>query len=359
MPVAAALRAAGQWDLDHPRDFDADEWWYRCRFTSPAAEPTRGFVSTVSPRSPTCGSTVRTSCRSDNMFLAHAVDVSGVLAADNELFLRFRALAPLLAARRPRPDGARGWSRISSSAGTARRCSAACLAGVRQWRRSGRGVPILLEPGVPASRRRGGHSHALEGDDGRRRAVDSPDRCRGDSPVGTLARRVSRAARSRLQQMPTDGRVSGDRSNCRTPSDGGRTRTVATALSGPGCRSTWRTATSDSISVASAFGRLKSIVTRMARVSASSSTALPVFCRGACWTPLDRGPARCRRRRLSRRARTLARRRHEHAARRRHDGLRDRRLLRPLRRARASSSGRTSCSPTWTTRRRRGVRCMR
>src|SRR6476660_1874901 len=34
MPAAAALRAAGRWDLDRPRDFDAEDWWYRCRFSA-------------------------------------------------------------------------------------------------------------------------------------------------------------------------------------------------------------------------------------------------------------------------------------------------------------------------------------
>src|SRR5215813_13386522 len=35
MPVAAALRDAGRWSLDESRDFDADDWWYRCRFAAP------------------------------------------------------------------------------------------------------------------------------------------------------------------------------------------------------------------------------------------------------------------------------------------------------------------------------------
>ena len=48
MPAAAALRAAGRWDLDHPRDFDADDWWYRCRFAAPDA----GDTSSTSLRGP-------------------------------------------------------------------------------------------------------------------------------------------------------------------------------------------------------------------------------------------------------------------------------------------------------------------
>ena len=35
MPVAAALATAGLWSLDGPpRDFDAECWWYRCRWRS-------------------------------------------------------------------------------------------------------------------------------------------------------------------------------------------------------------------------------------------------------------------------------------------------------------------------------------
>ena len=36
MTAAAALRAAGRWDPDTTRDFDAEDWWYRCRFEGSA-----------------------------------------------------------------------------------------------------------------------------------------------------------------------------------------------------------------------------------------------------------------------------------------------------------------------------------
>src|SRR5262245_46332886 len=36
LPVAAALAAAGDEDLEQSRDLDANDWWYRCRFSSPS-----------------------------------------------------------------------------------------------------------------------------------------------------------------------------------------------------------------------------------------------------------------------------------------------------------------------------------
>ena len=41
--------------------------------------------------------------RSESMFVASAVGVRGLLGADNTLTIRFHALAPLLASKRPRP----------------------------------------------------------------------------------------------------------------------------------------------------------------------------------------------------------------------------------------------------------------
>jgi beta-mannosidase len=103
MPVAASLRAAGKWALDHSRDFDAEDWWYRCRFASPDAGPRsrlrfRGLATVVDVW--LNGTHI---LRSDSMFVENMVDVGGILRDDNELLLRFHALGPLLAGRRPRP----------------------------------------------------------------------------------------------------------------------------------------------------------------------------------------------------------------------------------------------------------------
>ena len=103
-PVAAALRDAGQWDIDQTRDFDADDWWYRCRFVADDAAPARlrfGGLATVAD----AWLNGRHVLRSDNMFVEHVVDAAPFLRpGHNELVLQFHALTPLLASapRRPR-----------------------------------------------------------------------------------------------------------------------------------------------------------------------------------------------------------------------------------------------------------------
>lgn len=103
MTVAAALREAGQWDIDQSRDFDAEDWWYRCRFPLiQPAEPVRlrfGGLATVAD----AWLNGRHILHSDSMFIAHSVSIERWLSAENELILRFHALTPLLASRRPRP----------------------------------------------------------------------------------------------------------------------------------------------------------------------------------------------------------------------------------------------------------------
>jgi beta-mannosidase len=113
--VAGALRRAGAWDFERPRDFDARDWWYRTRFTARAAgAQARG--------TPLVEETEHTVLRfeglatvaevwlngvkvleTDNMFRAYELDVGGALRDVNELAIRFRSLAALVKARRGRP----------------------------------------------------------------------------------------------------------------------------------------------------------------------------------------------------------------------------------------------------------------
>jgi beta-mannosidase len=107
--VAQCLRAANLWSLDSPaRRFDAEDWWYRLRFGLPprgpdaaAARIVLGFdgLATIAD----VWLNGKPLLSSDNMFLAHEKSIEDVLEDDNELFIRFRALDRLLQAKRPRP----------------------------------------------------------------------------------------------------------------------------------------------------------------------------------------------------------------------------------------------------------------
>lgn len=104
--AASALSGAGQWSLDTPRDFDADDWWYECQFERPAGLPDAGRWNLTFEGLATLadvwlnGTRVLTSA---NMFLRHEVDVTAELAARNTLTIRFRSLKAELGQRRPRP----------------------------------------------------------------------------------------------------------------------------------------------------------------------------------------------------------------------------------------------------------------
>ncbi len=107
MSVAAALRELKQWSLDGPvRRFDAEDWWYRLVFDAlPATGQERiilGFDGLATLAQVWLnGNELLTSA---NMFVAHEVDVSRVLKAiGNELLIRFSALDGQLAVRRKRP----------------------------------------------------------------------------------------------------------------------------------------------------------------------------------------------------------------------------------------------------------------
>src|SRR5580765_3317735 len=146
MPAAAALRGCGRWDLENPRDFDADDWWYRCTFTADCAGPVRlrfEGLATVAD----VWLNGRHILHSESMFVAHDVGIPGGLRGENLLALRFHALTALLRTRRPRPkwrarlvshQGLR-WYRTSLLG----RMPAWCppVAPVGPWR------PILIETG--------------------------------------------------------------------------------------------------------------------------------------------------------------------------------------------------------------------
>ena len=103
--AASALRAAGAAAGPTPSRLDGVDWWYRCRFQAiPPAAGRRLMLCFDGLATVTDvwlnGEAI---LHAESMFVGHGVDVTARLRADNELVLRFAALDSLLAARRPRP----------------------------------------------------------------------------------------------------------------------------------------------------------------------------------------------------------------------------------------------------------------
>jgi beta-mannosidase len=106
-PVAAVLRQLGQWSLDgSPRRFDAEDWWYRLRFNlsghKPDGNTILGFDGLATLAEVWLNGERLLS--SNNMFIEHQLPVGKRLLADaNELVICFGALDSYLAQRRSRP----------------------------------------------------------------------------------------------------------------------------------------------------------------------------------------------------------------------------------------------------------------
>ena len=100
--VAAALGA----DADRPADYDADDWWYRVRFAAPA--PVEGARYRLRFDGLATLAQVWLNgepiLASRNMFVARHADVTRLIAGDNELVIRFASLEhAALARKRARP----------------------------------------------------------------------------------------------------------------------------------------------------------------------------------------------------------------------------------------------------------------
>lgn len=102
--VAQALQASGEWSFSHPRDFDMQDFWYRCNFPGPAQN---GSLFILRLHGLATHAEVwlngKSLLQSDNMFVRHSLDISGHIRPENELCIVFRALNSALENRRPRP----------------------------------------------------------------------------------------------------------------------------------------------------------------------------------------------------------------------------------------------------------------
>jgi len=103
--AASSLRQLGLWSVESlHQDFDTNDWWYRLRFRVDAVsdesiELCFGGLATVAD----AWLNDTPILHSENMFRHHHCNVGALLRDDNELLIRFAAIAPLLALKRPRP----------------------------------------------------------------------------------------------------------------------------------------------------------------------------------------------------------------------------------------------------------------
>ena len=103
VPGTAASSLHG--DIGTERDYDADDWWYRCTFAAPAASGGRRHwlrfdgLATLA-RVWLNGEPL---LESRNMFRGHRVEVTERLRDVNQLVIRFASLRAALGAKRPRP----------------------------------------------------------------------------------------------------------------------------------------------------------------------------------------------------------------------------------------------------------------
>ena len=340
----------GRWDLEHPRDFDADDWWYRCRFAGgSSARPSRlrfEGLATVAD----VWLNGHHILRSESMFVAHTVDIARWPSR------RQRARPPLprarAAARREAAASEMAHALVAHQALRWHRTSllgrmpAWCppVAPVGPWR------PILIEtaPAAHRARRRPRRTRA-----GRRsaRVIACVFRVACPRPLQPSATLSVGDCDAPLDLRAALGEVDSVFRSVRVPCPdaGGRTRTAVSRSTTSRVHRCWPAPSRRSISAAWGSAPSPSIAAPMAKASASSSTAFPCSAgasAGRRWTWRASPPIRP----TIDRSRAIARCRHEHGSHRRHDGVRSRSFPRSLRRARAFWSGRTSCSPTWTTR---------
>jgi beta-mannosidase len=97
--AAGALRAAHAWSWDEPRKLDAEDFWWRARVTGDAGPAILGLdgIATLAD----VWLDGQHVLASDNMFIAHEVPIE--LHGEHDLVIRCRALTAELAIKRPRP----------------------------------------------------------------------------------------------------------------------------------------------------------------------------------------------------------------------------------------------------------------
>lgn len=104
--AASALRTAGRWTLDtEDRRFDAYDWWFRTTFAAPPENGGEQCWLCFDGLATVADVWLNGECilHADGMFTQYEIRADRLRADRNELAIRFRAIDTILAAKRPRP----------------------------------------------------------------------------------------------------------------------------------------------------------------------------------------------------------------------------------------------------------------
>jgi len=287
--AASALAALGAADPSNDR-LDGQDWWFRCRFAGPGptADHGGGWVLELDGLATLADVWLngRHLLRSESMFTSWRVDVDQV-EADNDLTLRFAALTPVLGARRPRPR----WRSTGVVSQNLRWIRTTLLGRQAGWAR----VPAPVGPWRPVRLRPVAPVDVVS------RRVRST--CgEGDGPTtGTVTVDLVVTGRD----LPADGRpptasvVVGDRSADLGVAVDGDAWRLTGSVDVPGATRWWPhthgiphrypvSVRIDGVAVDLAPVGFRTVtVDRTGDGFALAVNGTPVFCRGACWYPID------------------------------------------------------------------------
>ena len=296
--AAAALRAAEKWDVERPRNLDADDWWYRCRFSISEAEvPVHlHFQGLATIADVWMNGTLV--LHSTSMFVAHTIEIDHLSRPENELVCRFHALDPLLADRKSRPR----WRTALVLRQQLRHFRTTLLGRMATWwppvAPVGPWRPILIAPASPVLVERTDFHAELDGDTGvvRVQVVVRPI----DTAIkGVL--RVGNVTAPTIARRLADGEVALDASVRISHAERWWPHTHGAQPLYPVQMSI--DVGSDTVSID--LGRTGFRTLEVDRGHDGDGFGLtvngvPVFSRGVCWTPLDltrlgAAPADCRR----------------------------------------------------------------
>ena len=290
--AADALRALGRWSLDGPpRRFDGNDWWYATTFSAPEAEQGSETWLCFDGLATVADVWLNDSplLASDNMFVSHSIRVDALLQERNSLAIRFRSLDGLLRAKRPRPrwrspmvenqqlrwfrttllGRTPGWSPPAAAVGPWRGVTS-------EQRRNVRIADVMLTATVQGA------------DEGLLEVACSIESI-GPGAISSARLTLNRDAERHVAQLVCDGHGSTYRAHLRVPrvalwwphTHGDQARYHASLEIG-------LKQSSSPISVDLGPVGFRSVALRTESGDFEFTiNGIAVFCRGACWTPLD------------------------------------------------------------------------